>query len=217
MKRLSAVALLSVAWLGVVVAVSAVTWTVINSAGQEVLTSEGSRSLPAGGIAGSPHPARSPGAQGLHPRARSGSPAPSPRTSPDPGRATPASPVAPAPTSPPATPTSAPSPATSQPPRGPAPQAQVRTWQGQAGTVTTRCEGSDITLQSASPSDGWSIDVGSRGPAAVQVRFRTGDDRERETQVKGTCAGGVPRFAVSSGGSGSPDGTGVAGRSGADQ
>jgi hypothetical protein len=212
MRKLPTAALLSLVWLGVVVVVSAVTWTVIDSAGQEILTSGGPRSLPAAGVAGSPQPAGSPGpprSPGRHrthgPRGTAPSPTPSAQRSDHvgPGVATPR--ATPTPATPSSRASSVPGTAPSTRPV-PAP-AQVRTWQGQAGTVTARCQGARISLQSATPDDGWAVRVDSRGTTAVQVRFTTGgdDDRERETLLSGTCSSGAPRFAVAADG-GSRDG-----------
>jgi hypothetical protein len=78
----------------------------------------------------------------------------------------------------------------------PAP-SQQRTWEGSAGSVTVRCSGRLASLQSASPDDGYRVEVGSRGPAEVEVTFKGGG---REVQVKGTCAAGAPRFATESSG-----------------
>ena len=83
---------------------------------------------------------------------------------------------------------------------GPAP-SQQRTWEGSAGSVTVRCSGLGASLQSASPDDGYGVEVGSRGPAEVEVTFKGGG---REMQVKGTCAAGTPRFSTES--SGTPGG-----------
>jgi len=80
--------------------------------------------------------------------------------------------------------------------RAPAP-SQQRTWEGSAGSVTVRCSGRRVSLQSASPDDGYGVEVGSRGPAEVEVTFKGGG---REVRVKGTCAAGTPRFSTESSG-----------------
>ncbi len=83
-------------------------------------------------------------------------------------------------------------------PTAPAPApSQQRTWEGSAGSVTVRCSGQGASLQSASPDDGYGVEVGSRGPAEVEVTFKGGG---REVQVKGTCAAGAPRFSTQSSG-----------------
>ena len=43
---------------------------------------------------------------------------------------------------------------------GPAP-SQQRTWEGSAGSVTVRCSGLGASLQSASPDDGYGVEVGA--------------------------------------------------------
>jgi hypothetical protein len=73
---------------------------------------------------------------------------------------------------------------------------QVRSWQGAAGAVTARCEGRAISLVSASPSNGWAIEVDKRGPREVRVELETGGDDELRTRVRGRCVGGAPRFEV---------------------
>jgi hypothetical protein len=76
----------------------------------------------------------------------------------------------------------------------PAPsQQRTRTWEGSAGSVTVRCSGRGASLQSASPDDGYGVEVGSRGPGEVEVTFKGGGG---EVQVKGTCAAGTPRFST---------------------
>jgi len=73
---------------------------------------------------------------------------------------------------------------------------QVRAWQGAAGTVVARCAGSAVTLQSATPTDGWRIEVKERGPREIEVEFEQNGGSEGRTRVDGGCAGGVPRFVV---------------------
>ena len=83
-------------------------------------------------------------------------------------------------------------------PTAPAPvPSQQRTWEGSAGSVTVRCSGQGASLQSASPDDGYGVEVGSRGPGEVEVTFKGGG---REVQVKGTCVAGTPRFSTQSSG-----------------
>jgi len=89
----------------------------------------------------------------------------------------------------------APTPGT-PPTRPPAPKpSHQRTWEGPTGSVTVRCQGGRVSLQSASPGDGYRVDVGTRGPAEVEVTFR---GEERAVSVRGTCPGGSPRFATES-------------------
>ncbi|NUS51781.1 MAG: hypothetical protein HOQ22_12185, partial [Nocardioidaceae bacterium] len=66
-------------------------------------------------------------------------------------------------------------------------------WRGRAGYVSVRCQGSSISLQSASPDDGYSVDVRERGPEEVEVRFEGG---EHEARVRAECVDGRARFDV---------------------
>jgi len=87
-------------------------------------------------------------------------------------------------------------PSTPATPTVPAPvPSRQRTWEGSAGSMTVRCSGGEASLQSASPDDGYGVEVGSRGPAEVEVTFKGSG---REVQVKGTCAAGTPRFSTRS-------------------
>ncbi len=194
-------------WLAVVAAVAIATWSVIDSAGRDVLAD------PAGGGL-----APAPGASSVAPmptepsvRVRaSGSPKPSPRSGGSQGPRALASLVAPF--SPVATPSGgATSPSASsapQPGRSSAPTSQSRTWQGPAGTVTTRCSGPRISLASASPRDGWGMEIDKRGPQEVEVKFDRGETDsedsdgseggERETEVRARCRGGAPSYDVRS-------------------
>lgn len=69
----------------------------------------------------------------------------------------------------------------------------TRTWAGTGGRVTVSCRGSRASLVSATPADGWSVEVGSRGGEEVEVGFRRSDS---EVQVQGRCDAGTPRFSV---------------------
>ncbi len=203
------------AWLALVVVCSLVTWTVIDSVGRDVLA--GSAPLPAS----TPSADRPSASAGRAPviSATEGSapataaprpPAPSPSTEPAPsevdGGSAPTAPATrdagPDPTPRPGRPTTTPRP-TSRPvpaPRSPptsAPPAagEVRSWQSRAGTVVARCAGGRIALQSATPSDGYRVETGSRGPEEVEVSFQRGDGAaESQVQVTGVCRGGVPAF-----------------------
>ena len=58
------------------------------------------------------------------------------------------------------------------------------------GSVTVSCEGSTISLVSASPADGYTLDVGSSGPTFVDVEFHAGASEGPE--VHATCKNGQP-------------------------
>ena len=185
MKRPAFVGM-GVLWLVVVLAVSTLTWTVIDSAGQDVLSS-GEEVL----IDDVPSPRAEPSAaRSAEVERGDDKPSRTPRAtaSPRPTAGTTTAPATP-PTSPPAT-----SPPATSPPA--APQGQVRSWQGTAGTVSARCEGTRISLQSAYPRDGWRIEVKKRGPSEVDVELESGGEDERRTRVRAECAGGTPRFEV---------------------
>lgn len=71
--------------------------------------------------------------------------------------------------------------------------SSTRTWAGAGGRVTVSCSGSRASLVSASPADGWSVEVGRRGGEEVEVSFRRSGS---EVQVQGRCDAGTPRFSV---------------------
>ncbi len=64
--------------------------------------------------------------------------------------------------------------------------------------MVAECSGSRIRLVAAQPDAGFAVEVGSRGPGEVEVSFHGRGDEERETQVKGVCVGGTPRFSAES-------------------
>lgn len=198
----STLLLLPLAWLVVVVVVAGLTWQVIDSAGRDVLTS-GEPPLPAVGTTpdaagGSTNgkPTATPGDKADKPRSErpEKSPPPTPRPTSQP-TTQPSQPTQPA--GPPAQPSSSARPEQS-PSRAPSQQTQVRSWQGAAGTVTAACRGPAVSLESATPHDGWTVEVDDRGPERVKVKFTSGGDEERETEVEAECSGGLPRFAVES-------------------
>ena len=191
-------------WLAVVVAVSAVTWTVIDSAGRDVLgadrtstgaAADGSTTVPT--TVPTKAPTKVP--TGGPSPSRTGKPSRTPTPSPSALASDPTS--APSTASTPATPPS--SPAASSSTAGPKPsptaaEPKVGTWQGAAGSVTVQCVGSRISLVSATPNDGWRVEVDERGPAEVEVEFKTGGEDEREVKVRARCVGGAPKFTVES-------------------
>ena len=182
-----------IAWLGVVIAGSTMTWATINTAGQEVL-SPGSVPTPRNG--GVPPPVRDPvtvrpspdGSDSTEPR-RSRAPSSSPSPEDDPSRSPDDDPRrSPAPTR-----TAAPPPAPAPPPP-PAPAAPAFTWRGTAGSVTVVCDASSISLQAASPANGYTVDVREAGPDEVDVRLEAEDE---EADVEAECESGQAVFDVS--------------------
>lgn len=143
-------------WACVVTAGSALTWSVINAAGDQVLSSDKViPELPALSRAtghGSGRPAsddRNRGAsQHLSPSAATRPSAPVPPTE--------------------------------------------GTWQGAGGAVLAGCRGSHIDLQSATPDDGYRVEVASRGPREVEVAFES--ESYGQTLVRAVCAHGAPSF-----------------------
>ena len=194
--------LLGVAWLAVVLVVSGVTWKVIDTAGSQVMQTgepvtavrRAATSSPtgtAGAVRHSPHPHRH--VSHLHPTPTSTTAPAQPQppagqsvTPPDTGSVEPSTPP------PPGAPSSRPR--SSPPPTQPN-HPEVRSWQGAAGTLTASCRGSRISLGSASPSDGWRVEIGDRGPSRIDADFHSGADDGRETQVVAVCRGGAPTFS----------------------
>jgi hypothetical protein len=185
-----------IAWLGVVIAGSTMTWATINTAGQEVLSPG---SVPTPRTDSALPPVRDPATVRPSPEASEslGSPAPRRRTptpSASPDDESSRSPDAPddAPSRSPApSRTAEPAPAPSSPDAGP----RAFTWRGAAGSVTVLCEASSISLQAASPANGYSVEVRERGPEDVDVRLESEDE---ETDVEVECAGGRAVFDISS-------------------
>ncbi len=203
-------------WLAVVVVVSVATWTVIDAAGRDVTARPASDPAAAGVPASTSTAAPSPTARATTKRRPHRSPGatvtrrPTPAATTTPTTAPTTAPTtvpstarpAPAPTA--AATTRAPSPRPS--PRPAAPVAEERTWAGRAGSVTARCTGGRIALTSATPADGWRMEVEERGPGRVRVELhavsgeRAGegseDGGEDSVDVVAECSGGVPRFRV---------------------
>jgi outer membrane biosynthesis protein TonB len=84
-------------------------------------------------------------------------------------------PATPAPTAPPAPPTSQPT-------------TSTQTFALVGGTVTVTCSGNAITLNSATPNTGFTIDKQENEDGQVEVRFRN-DDHESRLQV--ACQNGA--------------------------
>ena len=172
------------AWVLVVAVASGVTWAVIEGAGQSLLAGED----PVAETLAVPTPSRTapasqPAAEPTRHRR--------PRPSGSPEHST-------APDSPAGVPSRAAT--TSAAPRTPSPatgdRAVERTWQGPPGLVTVRCTGSRTTLLSATPSNGYRVEV-DRGSERVEVHF---ESASREYKVEARCVGGSPRFTVEGGG-----------------
>ena len=101
--------------------------------------------------------------------------------------------AAPAPSATSATPSRAPSPRPTADPAPPAPSQVVRTWAVTGGVVAVACTGDSISLLYATPSDGWTVDVGSAGPQRVEVELT---QEGSETKVSATCVAGTPERSL---------------------
>ena len=209
-------AVAALVWVAVVVVAATATWAVIGTVGRVVLTAPdgdgspggratSSRSTPAGSTAPGDASRRASGPPERPAHNRRDVPA-TPRATAQPeASSAPTSAPRPRTTSPASSPSSSPA-SGAVPSPAPRPAPEVRTWQGAAGAVSARCLGARISLVSASPADGWRMEVDKRGPEEVRVHFERGetDDEsesephEREAQVDAWCRGGVPRFAVES-------------------
>lgn len=125
----------------------------------------------------------------------------SPTATPPDGTAGPDSPDGPTATPDP-TPTDTPTPTTE--PTTP-PDAVVRTWPVEGGTVSASCTGAAISLLYATASDGWAYEVKDQGPEHVEVELESGD---AETHVRAACVGGVPEMSLEADAGGDDDGGG---------
>ncbi|WP_456847198.1 hypothetical protein [Cellulomonas sp. P5_C6] len=129
-------------------------------------------------------------------------PAPGPTSTPTP---TPALVPTPTPTAT-STPVPAPTRTTAPTPAAPAIVEVARTWTVPGGIVAVTCNGAAITLLYATPSDGWTVEVGATGPERVDVELHRD---KAETKLTGTCVAGAPEPQIDSevdgSGSGSDD------------
>jgi hypothetical protein len=180
------------AWTFVVVIGSSLVWVVISRAGAGVAPQADSSGEAVADVL-TPTPSHGPGP------AQSSTTRPTLRPEPSeaPSSAAPSEPpVSSAPGVPSSDPRTAPPPGSgpSAPSSSPAPVR--RSWSGTGGTVVAECSGSRISLVAAQPDAGFAVEVGGRGPGEVEVSFHGRGDEERETQVKGVCVGGTPRFSA---------------------
>ena len=70
--------------------------------------------------------------------------------------------------------------------------------QTRGGTVVVSLEGDSLSLVSATPAPGYSVEVEENGPGAVVVVFEGGEDDE--VRVRAVASGGEVRFEVEMGG-----------------
>ncbi|MDR7253532.1 cytoskeletal protein RodZ [Nocardioides sp. BE266] len=195
----------ALAWLAVVVSVSALVWLVISQAGRDLIASDGPSAASGAASTSAPPAQRTPrdraGTTHKPPRTPSGTSSPAPESP-----SSPASPESPEPSpEPSSTPTSRPttphaSGTPDSPTGSPSPSATDvrRTWQGQAGTVVAACTSSGIRLVSAQPANGFKVEVHPED-SRLEAEFEGRED-ESGTHVKvvARCVGGTPSFSVES-------------------
>jgi hypothetical protein len=187
------------AWSLVVAAVSAITWAVIDAAGQDLL-SGGSLVTDAAPAVTSTIPVVEPSPRRSPREDRSRRPRAHPTKASTPEAV--ASVVPRRPTQSPSSAPAAPAAPRSQATQHADQQPRARTWEGPPGTVSVRCEADGISLLSASPNNGYRIEV-DRGSDEIEVHFKSST---REYQLKARCSGGTPTFRVESdGGEGGDD------------
>jgi type IV secretory pathway VirB10-like protein len=80
----------------------------------------------------------------------------------------------------------------------PAPVAVQGSWSGEAGRVSATCRAQRISLDAAVPADGFTVEIGNRGPETLEIEFKQ-NQGDREFSVKGTCRSDGPRFTVEQG------------------
>ena len=56
-----------------------------------------------------------------------------------------------------------------------------------------RCDGNDVSLDYATPNDGYVTTVGDHGPAEVQVRF---DNGTRRSDIRVVCHDSLPQSQI---------------------
>jgi hypothetical protein len=71
------------------------------------------------------------------------------------------------------------------------PSGGNRYWQGPAGLVAVRCEGARAFFSSATPSNGYRVEVEHSGSQELEVKF---ESETREFQVDATCLDGQPHY-----------------------
>jgi len=167
----------AVVWTIVVALATVVVWSAISRAGAHV-TNQATLKVPNNTITPTP-------------------PTPTPETTPQataPATPRPSSPPSSRPTSRPSSrPTSRPTPGDTT--EGPAPKAVQGWWSGQAGRVTATCRAQNIRLDAAVPADGFSVEIGNRGPETLEIEFKQ-NQADREFTVRGVCRTDGPRFSV---------------------
>jgi len=126
----------------------------------------------------------SPGRKRQHPKPRQGGSS----TSPQPP-ATTAKPPTQGGSSPTGTPDPS-GPGSTPPSHGtPEPKRVSKSWQLTGGSVGASCKGPDISLDYATPHDGWEMHIEHSGPDSIEVSFSRDD---HESHLAAHCEGGSP-------------------------
>lgn len=68
------------------------------------------------------------------------------------------------------------------------------TWQGTGGLVIVECRGSEIRLIGAPADSGYRVDVLARGPRRIRVQFSAQTEEPELTEIYSSCRYGRPRF-----------------------
>lgn len=178
------------AWLMVVTVGSAMVWTVISRAGDDLLPT----SSPAFRASTAAAPEESAPAAGGVPQPTSKATIIRPKRPDPPLPSTGAS-------SPPAEPVAPPTPSTTTDPddwdgdRDDETSPPVRaTWEGTGGLVIVECRGWEIRLIGAPADSGYRVDVLARGPRRIRVQFTAQTQEPELTEVYSSCRYGRPRF-----------------------
>lgn len=83
------------------------------------------------------------------------------------------------------------------------------TWQGAGGLVIAECQGWAISLVGAPADSGYHVEVWSSGPRRIRVNFEVQDGSGARTEVFGACYRGNPKFFARPGDDSDGDGVDV--------
>ena len=68
-------------------------------------------------------------------------------------------------------------------------------WHGPPGLLSVRCDGRLVRLESATPANGYGVEVEHNGTTELEAKF---ESSTREVRVDATCVNGNPVFTVES-------------------
>ena len=154
------------AWVVVVCVAAGVTWAVIDGVGGDLGTAdEGSSTVLA-----------APSATGSASKSSKPSSSPSKSPSGSPSQSTGASP----------------SQTSNQSSTG---AGKPEVWHGTPGLLSVRCDGRLVRLESATPANGYGVEVEHNGTTELEAKF---ESSTREVRVDVTCVGGQPVWSVES-------------------